>query len=249
MLSPTGEKKKLDRIFEIFALVTQNAIIAPLLLRYYHFFLLGITTKQKETFNQRSIALTYQWYLYASLITPMDLRPSLPFRSPLARLNSNHQRQRDQNYSNRLFSSGEGRTTRAVSRKLRRLFEDPEDELRSPIKIASSPIFATSSGDRGSDSRTDVGENRIVVASKPKKKAGPKSAAFKKRKSKLKKSTSVGRWEDWERFEFLRGLRRHGRGNWKKIGESIPTRYDPSSSSSSLRLSFVNRRAIPSFRF
>lgn len=179
----------------------------------------------------------------------MDLRPSLPVRSPLARLNSNHQRQRDQNHSNRLFSPGGGRTTRAVSRKFRKLFEDHEDEPRGIIKIASSPIFATSSGDRGSDSRTDVGENRIVVASKPKKKAGPKNATAKKTKSKLKKETSVGRWEDWERFEFLRGLRLHGRGNWKKIGESIPTRYDPSSSSSSLRLSFVNRRAIASYLF
>jgi hypothetical protein len=205
---------------------------------------------QTKHSNQWSIALTYHWYIYASLFTPMDLRPSLPFRSPLARLNSNQQRQRDQNHTNTLFSPGGRRNTRAASRKLRKLFEDPEDEPRGPIKIASSTILATSSGDGGSDSRTDVGENRIVVASKPNHKAGLKNAATSKKiKLKLKKQTSVGRWETWERFEFLRGLRRHGRGNWKKIGESIPTRYDASSSSSSLRLAFVNRHAIASFRF
>ena len=34
----------------------------------------------------------------------------------------------------------------------------------------------------------------------------------------------TGRWEQWEHIEFLKGLREKGRGNWKVIAESIPTR-------------------------
>ena len=154
----------------------------------------------------------------------MDLRPSRPLRSPLARLNSNQLRQRDRDHISTLFSPGGGRTTRAASRKIRNLFEVNEDD-----KIASSirsMATATSSQGGGGDSGTDAVENATDVAAKPKYKTGLKhSAVSKKKKSKVKKRTSIGRWESWERFEFLRGLRRHGRGHWKKIGESIPTRY------------------------
>jgi hypothetical protein len=38
------------------------------------------------------------------------------------------------------------------------------------------------------------------------------------------KRTTVGRWEQWEQIEFLKGLRAHGRGHWKVIAEGIPTR-------------------------
>jgi hypothetical protein len=40
----------------------------------------------------------------------------------------------------------------------------------------------------------------------------------------VKDKTKVGRWEQWERFAFLRGLRMYGRGKWKKISKLIPTR-------------------------
>ena len=39
------------------------------------------------------------------------------------------------------------------------------------------------------------------------------------------KKKNVGRWHEWERLAFLRGLRRFGRGKWKKISKLIPTRY------------------------
>ena len=166
----------------------------------------------------------------------MDIRPSLPLRSPLARLNSNRQRDQDE-IDTTLFSPGGGTTTCAGSRKLRKLFERlEEDEPRNTIHIASSSTFATSSSGgadsrtnssgsgSGSDSKTNTWENRI----ERKKKAVPKKIKSKsksKSKSKLpKKRTSIGRWEIWERFEFLRGLRCHGKGHWKKIGERIPSR-------------------------
>lgn len=157
----------------------------------------------------------------------MDLRPSISLRSPLSRLNSNMQRQRDRDHIGTLFSPGGGTTTRASSRKLRALFDDHADDDEKAISAA---VFASAGGDDGeNDSRTEaVVENPIGVASKPKKKAGRKAAsAPKKAKLKPKKRTSIGRWETWERLEFLRGLRRHGKGRWKKIGESIPTRYAP----------------------
>lgn len=34
----------------------------------------------------------------------------------------------------------------------------------------------------------------------------------------------TGRWELWEKRAFLEGLRRYGRGKWKKISRLIPTR-------------------------
>lgn len=43
------------------------------------------------------------------------------------------------------------------------------------------------------------------------------------KQEKVKKN--VGRWDHWERLAFLEGLRRYGRGRWKKISDMIPTRY------------------------
>jgi hypothetical protein len=34
-----------------------------------------------------------------------------------------------------------------------------------------------------------------------------------------------GRWTFEEKILFLKGLRRYGRGKWKKIGSLLPTRY------------------------
>ena len=152
----------------------------------------------------------------------MDLRSSLPLvRSPLIRLNSNQQRQHDRKKIDVQFSPQGGRTTRATTRKIRKLFEDNDEN-----KAASCAISTTSNGS-GIDPSTDVNENQIDVAQGSNTEAGPKETAPpKKRKTKPKKRTSIGRWETWEKFAFLRGLRRHGRGHWKKIGESIPTRYE-----------------------
>jgi hypothetical protein len=36
---------------------------------------------------------------------------------------------------------------------------------------------------------------------------------------------NTGRWTEWEKLAFLKGLRLYGRGNWKKISDMIPTRY------------------------
>ena len=41
---------------------------------------------------------------------------------------------------------------------------------------------------------------------------------------KKKMRPTIGRWEQWEHLEFLKGLQEHGRGHWKVIAESIPTR-------------------------
>ena len=280
---------------------------------------LGLTTK-RDVPIQLSVALfTYQ-------NTPMNHQhATLPPRSPLARLDRNRQREqqhnRDREHMSEFFSPGGGRTTRALSRKLRELFEDNGEEHRSPTKIpsqtsascttsavgwsasgliAKKPIGTTSVVDAGPKSEKPSGNDSILRADrkpkkepsgndtlvdagpkakkpigtesvvhadrkpkkepggtdtlvdaghdpkkrsvtesvvhaiqKPKIKAGPKknsavvpsNAACKKRKkAKPKKGATTGRWETWERFEFLRGLRRHGRGNWKTIGESIPTR-------------------------
>ena len=39
-----------------------------------------------------------------------------------------------------------------------------------------------------------------------------------------KKKGVAGRWEQFERHAFLRGLRYHGKGKWKAIASYIPTR-------------------------
>jgi hypothetical protein len=53
----------------------------------------------------------------------------------------------------------------------------------------------------------------------------------KRGKGKSRKSTQVqgianksGRWSLDEQKEFLRGLKKYGKGNWSKISKSIPTR-------------------------
>ena len=140
----------------------------------------------------------------------MDLRPSLPLRSPLSSLD-NHQRRGNQDDIGALFSPGGRRTRRAASLKIRTHFEDDEESMGASHE---------------NHSRTDNAENKVSVAHKPNAKGGSKKCPpAKKRKKKIKKHTVIGRWEPGERFAFLRGLRIHGKGNWKKIGESIPTRY------------------------
>lgn len=38
------------------------------------------------------------------------------------------------------------------------------------------------------------------------------------------KPVTTGRWEQHERHAFLQGLRLHGKGKWKAIGNFVPTR-------------------------
>lgn len=47
------------------------------------------------------------------------------------------------------------------------------------------------------------------------------------RRSNKKKKLVVktGRWEKKESIAFLKGFRLHGKGKWKQIAKSIPTRY------------------------
>jgi hypothetical protein len=56
------------------------------------------------------------------------------------------------------------------------------------------------------------------------RKTRTKKATRKKTKHKIP-DHSEGRWKDWEHIEFLKGLRREGKGKWKAIGRAIPTRY------------------------
>ena len=186
-----------------------------------------------------------------------------PLRSPLARLDNDNQQQ----HSSTQFSSG-GRTTRAVSRKLRCIFDngnydnDESDSLPNNNDLSSSftslatvsssnAIVATAHGHAHADTASaSTGTGNIFAASSARKmekkkatlpavtpgsirkvanagKTKPtttKKCKSKSSKPKPKKHTSIGRWETWERFAFLRGLRLHGKGHWKTIGESIPTR-------------------------
>jgi hypothetical protein len=50
-----------------------------------------------------------------------------------------------------------------------------------------------------------------------------------------KQQHKTGRWTQGERFAFLQGLRIHGRGKWKKISRTIPTRYGESNDSFDLK--------------
>ena len=56
-----------------------------------------------------------------------------------------------------------------------------------------------------------------------------KSSKHKKEKNKIKKTCDLpnkrGRWENWECTLFLDGLKKYGKGNWKKIALLIPTRF------------------------
>ena len=153
----------------------------------------------------------------------MDVRPSRSHRSPLARLTGNQQNQRNRKKNDPDSMVNGGRTTRSTSRKVRKRLKIEEgNENLSRQNSATSD-----DADDCVDSETHVFENRIRISRKEKKNAEPKlSVSSKKKKLKMKKRTSVGRWEPWEKLEFLRGLRRHGKGHWKKIGEAIPTRYE-----------------------
>eukprot|EP00536_Pseudo-nitzschia_multiseries_P019250 jgi/Psemu1/59685/gm1.59685_g len=194
--------------------------------------------------------------------------PVSSLRSPLARLNENREDTVSQ------YSASGGRTTRAVSRKLRQLFDndnengisDAENEGNNnccrtePNRPSLNVFFATAenssketcstNADPGSTNQipSDPTQNDVFMMNSHTAIASTTATANatatatatttatttatattttttkKKFKSKPTKRTSIGRWETWERFEFLRGLRKHGRGHWKKIGESIPTR-------------------------
>lgn len=152
--------------------------------------------------------------------TTMDLRPCRSHRSPLARLTGNQQNQPNRQKNDPISTANGGRTTRSTTRKVRKRLKIEEgNENLSRQNSATSD-----DADDSVDSETHVVKNRIRIS---KKKAEPKlSVPPKKKKFKMKKRTSVGRWEPWEKLEFLRGLRRHGKGHWKKIGEAIPTRYE-----------------------
>ena len=154
----------------------------------------------------------------------MDLRPSPPHRSPLASMDDNQQNQRNQ-IDISFFSPG-GRTTRAVSRKLRKIFQEGDDEAaKNPRKVSSSKAFPTPIDENGGKNADGIEVINRPTKSDEQETLSNVSTASKSKKLKSKTGTSVGRWETWERFEFLRGLRRHGKGRWKTIGESIPTRY------------------------
>lgn len=153
----------------------------------------------------------------------MDLRSSRSLRSPLESLSSNQRNNRDRENVDPIFSLNEGRTTRSASRKVRTLVES---EDRNENLSCDSSSESNDADDRA-DSGTEATENQVHVSRNRKNIVGAKRLVpTKKKKLKMKNRTSIGRWERWEKFEFLRGLRRHGEGKWKKIGENIPTRYE-----------------------
>ena len=179
---------------------------------------------------------------------------SSPLRSPLAILDDNrHQQQQQQQQSPPYlqFSNGAGATTRAVSRKLRRLFEYDDKNSTPSMKsaVANNRPDAVTDEDRDHGSTiADPSRTTTTTATKKKKSTKKKTVVSGRKSSKNKKQqpTARGRWQTWERFEFLKGLRRHGRGHWKIIGESIPTRYVCSNCSSSF---LIHCRFVSSHQF
>jgi hypothetical protein len=135
-------------------------------------------------------------------------------RSPLAKLDVN--------------VKDVARATRSCSR-----LKD-ENASPAPTSVASSRISASSSfsstpGSIGgmmtrnrSGSHIDPPPSSLLstTSSSPSKKQSTK----RKIKKKMKK-VKIGRWEKWEQIKFLEGLRLYGRGHWKKIADTIPTRY------------------------
>ena len=75
----------------------------------------------------------------------------------------------------------------------------------------------------------DIGDDNMNGSSGTRK-PPPQSTDDRKQPSKVpnpykKPDHLVGQWKNWEHKEFLKGLRRKGKGNWKAIARAIPTRY------------------------
>jgi Myb-like DNA-binding domain len=93
---------------------------------------------------------------------------------------------------------------------------------RVTLSPSSSPSYrkmkaASEQGTASTDTHTPSSITKII----PSKKRRSTVTSSKK----PPKRPKIGRWEKWEQIAFLQGLREHGRGHWKTIAESIPTRY------------------------
>ena len=117
-------------------------------------------------------------------------------------------------YNSLVFSSSRS-TTKIPMKKKKTAISIPSraTKKRSEVTPSASKMMITTittSNHRSSNSTTKKKTRRV------------------KRKTKHPgtiEEQKGGRWEKWEHLEFLRGLRRIGRGHWKQIGETIPTRY------------------------
>ena len=178
------------------------------------------------------------------MVQPSPLRS----RSPFARLDGNQQQQHDQDQLD-LYSDG-GRSTRSNTRKIRRTIrEDPYCDYGDDDDILSSSIMSLTPATGSTDDDIIIEDHTVTMVTAKKKKAPPpptttttaataavvtgssrktrtKKATRKKTKHKNKNPDHAeGRWKYWEHMEFLKGLRREGKGKWKAIGRAIPTRY------------------------
>jgi superfamily I DNA and RNA helicase len=181
------------------------------------------------------------------MVQPSPLRS----RSPLVRLDGNQQQQHDQDQLD-LYSDG-GRSTRSNTRKIRRTIREEEDNNPycdvdydddiSSDSSTSSSITSLTPATGSTDTDIIIVDHTATMVTTKKKKATTtattRTAAVvtdSSRKTRAKKATqkktkhknpnhTEGRWKPWEHIEFLKGLRREGKGKWKAIGMAISTRY------------------------
>jgi hypothetical protein len=177
------------------------------------------------------------------------VQPSpLPRRSPLARLNGNQQQQQHDQDQLDLYSDG-GRSTRSITRKIRRTIREEEDndpycdygDDDNDDDILSSSITSLTPATGSTDADIIIKDHSTTTVTTKKKATTAAAAAAvvtgSSRKTRTKKASTrkktkhknpdhaEGRWKYWEHIEFLKGLRREGKGKWKAIGRAIPTRY------------------------
>ena len=175
------------------------------------------------------------------MVQPSPLRNS---RSPLARLDGNQQQHHDQDQLD-LYSDG-GRSTRSNTRKIRRTIREEEDNDPYCDHGDDSSIASLTPATGSTDDDIIIEDHTVtmVTTKKKKKKAPPPTTTTtaavvtgSSRKTRTKKDSTrkktkhknpdhaEGRWKYWEHMEFLKGLRREGKGKWKAIGRAISTRY------------------------
>lgn len=71
----------------------------------------------------------------------------------------------------------------------------------------------------------DVNDGQMFYFTTPLQARGNKRTMEGRSSTAAESLKNTGRWTEWEKLAFLKGLRLHGRGNWKKISSMIPTRY------------------------
>ena len=175
------------------------------------------------------------------MVQPSPLRN----RSPLARL-GNQQQHHDQDQLD-LYSDG-GRSTRSNTRKIRRTIREEQDndpycDSGGDDDDISITSLTPATGSTDTDiiikdhmatmvmtttkkmATTTTAATAVAVVTGSSRKTRTKKASTRKKTKHKNPDHAEGRWKYWEHIEFLKGLRREGKGKWKAIGRAIPTRY------------------------